>query len=97
MGNRHEKKLEETINQWIESMGFGKKLKESDLISSWEEIAGKLIAGQTHNIYIYNHKLFVKLTSAALRNELSYRKSEILEKIYAYHGKGVVEDIVFLS
>ncbi len=97
MRNKHEQKLEETINQWIESMGFGRKLTESDLISSWENIAGKLIADQTHNIYIYNNKLFVKLKSAALRNELSYRKSEILQKILDYHGKKIVEDIVFLS
>ena len=97
MSKRNEKKLDEAIQQMIDTYGIGRKLTESDLIGSWEEVMGEMINKQTYNIYIYNNKLFVKLKSAALKTELTYRKTDILRRFREYHGKDIVEDIVFLS
>ena len=97
MSKRNEKKIDEAIQQVIDSLGLGPKLIEADLIGSWEEVMGEMINKQTHNLYIYNNKLFVKLKSAALKTELTYRKTDILRRFREFHGKDIVEDIVFMS
>jgi predicted nucleic acid-binding Zn ribbon protein len=66
------------------------------LISSWEVLMGKPIAARTSKIYINNKTLFVQITSAPLKKELSMSKRRILELLEREGGKGIVEDIHFL-
>ncbi len=97
MWHREEKKIEDLLNELIEAYGMRKKLSESDLRLSWAPVMGEEVAGQTLQLYVKDNKLFVKLKSAALRNDLQYRKSEIMQKFIDYHGKRIVEDIIFLA
>ena len=55
------------------------KFDEQQLIHSWQEIMGKPIADRTENLFIKEKKLFVKLSSAPLRQELNLSKTKILE------------------
>lgn len=70
------------------------RLAEKQLISSWEEVMGKMIAKHTTDISIRNKQLFVTLDSAALRNELSLAKTKIVQMLNKAAGKEVISEIV---
>ena len=88
--------LKEAMNQMFKEFRLARRFNEARLISSWENIVGHPIASRTSNIYIKDKKLFVKLSSAPLKKELSMSKQRILELLEKEAGKGVVEDIFFL-
>lgn len=57
---------------------------------------GKTIANRTNKIFFKEKTLFIEITSAALKHELSQSKSKMIELIAKEFGPGLVEDIVIL-
>lgn len=95
MKKSNDQTLKEVINELLEAYKLGDKLKEVRLIGSWEKVVGKLINKHTKNLYIKKKVLFVKLDSAALRNELSYARQKIIKALNKEADKEVIDDIVF--
>ncbi len=89
-------KLGDVIRELIEAYGLKPKLSEAAVVESWEEVVGKMIAKHTRDVYIKNKKLFVRIDSPALKNELSYSRSTLMENLNKAAGGKVIEDIVFL-
>ena len=89
-------KIDKQIKDLLKSYRIEDKFKETELIISWEKIMGKSIARRTQNIFIRDKKLFVKLNSAPLKNELSMSKSKIMALLFHEFGDAIIEDIVFL-
>jgi predicted nucleic acid-binding Zn ribbon protein len=56
---------------------------------------GEMIAGYTQDLYIRNQTLNVRLTSPALRADLSLMRPEIVKKLNAAVGSQVIADIRF--
>jgi predicted nucleic acid-binding Zn ribbon protein len=88
--------LGDAIREMIESYGLKNKLSEANLVHSWEHIVGKMIANHTKDLYIKNGKLFVRIDSPALKNELNYNRSELLDTLNEAAGSKVIQEIVFL-
>jgi predicted nucleic acid-binding Zn ribbon protein len=86
--------LAEVMNDYIKEMNLGKKLKEIDIIDSWEEIVGKAIASRTSKVYIIDNILYVNLKSSIVRNELIMIKEALREKLNNRSGEEVIKDIV---
>jgi len=61
----------------------------------WEEIVGEGLARYTKATRIHDHCLFVKVDSPILRNELTFLKPELLEKIKIQIPESTIEDIKF--
>ncbi len=95
MKKSNDQTLKEVINELLEAYKLGDKLKEVRLIDSWEKVVGKLINKYTKNLYIKKKVLFVKLDSAALRNELSYARQKIIKALNKEAKEEVIDDIVF--
>ena len=95
MKKSNDQTLKEVINELLESYKLSDKLKEVRLIDSWEKVVGKLINKHTKNLYIKKKVLFVKLDSAALRNELSYARQKIIKALNKEADEEVIDDIVF--
>ncbi|MBT9392235.1 DUF721 domain-containing protein [Hymenobacter sp. NST-14] len=72
------------------------KLNEVTVVASWERIMGKAVAMKTQQIYVSNHKLFVRLSSAPLKHELVMAKTQVLANINAEVGEDVIKEVVFL-
>ena len=95
MKKSNDQTLKEVINELLEAYKLGDKLKEVRLIDSWEKVVGKLINKHTKNLFIKKKVLFVKLDSAALRNELSYARQKIIKALNKEVKGEVIENIVF--
>jgi len=83
------------LNEFAASVGITKKLREYNVLTSWEEIVGEQIAKVAKPQRIDNRVLLVAVASAPWRAELSMRRREIIEKINAAAGKKVLQDIRF--
>ena len=70
------------------------KLRESRVIASWGQTLGPL-ARPDDELYIKNGVLFARISSAAIRNELSMMRSIIIQRLNEEAGTEVITDIVF--
>ncbi len=92
----NDKPLGEIIRELIETYHLEGRLNEVKAVHSWEKVVGELIAKYTKDIYIRKGKLYVKVDSPALKNELIYNASVIMERLNAEAGGKVVEEIIFI-
>ncbi len=95
MARSIEKPLGEIIKQVLEKHGLQEKLIETRIFSLWEKIMGQPIAVYTDKIVLKKNCLTVYLRSPALRNELSFAKTKIINMINDEIGKPVIREIVF--
>ena len=85
----------DVIKELLSSYKLEGKLKQARIIEAWPAVTGKMITNHTKDLYIRGTKLFVKLDSPALKNELSYSKSQIVDALNEAAGGQVIADIVF--
>jgi predicted nucleic acid-binding Zn ribbon protein len=86
--------IAEALHDYIREMNFTEKLKEVDVVNSWEEIVGKAISLRTTKIYFKDHILYVHLSSSVVRNELLMLREALRLKINEKAGSEVVKEIV---
>ena len=88
--------LKEAIDQLLNQYRLRGKFDETGIVMLWPEVLGTAVANRTKQIYVHQHKLFVRIESAVVKNELLIVKSAIIEKLNERVGNKVIEDIVFL-
>jgi predicted nucleic acid-binding Zn ribbon protein len=87
--------LSEVLREYIRENRIERKLKEVDVVTSWEKLLGKTIAGYTRNISITNKILYVEISSSVVKNELIMMREEIRRRINENAGVELVKHIVF--
>jgi predicted nucleic acid-binding Zn ribbon protein len=91
----NERPLRDVLQEILKSYRLEDHLDETSLIGNWEKVTGKMISAHTTNLFISNKVLYITVDSAALRQELLYRKEKLLELLNKPAGKEVIRDIVF--
>ncbi|MDF9799856.1 putative nucleic acid-binding Zn ribbon protein [Catalinimonas alkaloidigena] len=86
----------EAMRELLDTYKLKAKYEQTQLINSWERLMGAPIARRTDKVFIKDRKLYVKLSSAALKQELNMSKSKILSIFLREFGEVIVEDVVFL-
>ncbi|MBP7389914.1 MAG: DUF721 domain-containing protein, partial [Chitinophagales bacterium] len=81
MRKGNEQPIKDVISEMLSSYHIKDKLAEVDIVQQWEKLMGKLIAKNTQKLYIKDKKLFLHIESSALKQELTYSKSKIIEII----------------
>ena len=87
--------IEEIVNSYLKENKLDVKLKEYDIIASWEEVLGKAVASRTNKIFINKGNLYVSLSSSVLRNELMMMKDGIIYALNKKVGEKIISNIVF--
>ena len=95
MRKSNDQKLGEVIQELLKLYQLEDKLDEVKLMHSWKEVVGEMIANHTKDLYIRKNTLYVILDSPALKNELSYSRSQIRDSLNEAVGKEVVTEVVF--
>jgi len=73
-----------------------RRFDETAVIASWPELVGKSVANRTKELFIHDKKLFLRIESSVIKNELILMRTQIINKINE-DAKGILlEDIVFL-
>lgn len=79
----------------IRELGIGKTLSEYGIITRWSDVVGERIAAVARPERFDKGILFVSVSTAPWRAELTLRRQEIIDKINAAAGGTVVRDIRF--
>lgn len=87
--------LGDVLREYVRSMNMEKKLKELDVVASWESVLGKTIAQYTRNIRLANKILYVEISSSVVKNELVMRRETIKLRLNEEAGEEMVEKIIF--
>jgi len=94
MPRSNDQSLGNAIREFLHSYNLEDKLNETKVIQSWGKIVGPMVEKHTHGLYIRNRILFVKVDSAALRQELSFSRSKIVIALNNEVKSNIIEDIV---
>ena len=84
------------LSRMLDEYNLSYKFHETEIISTWSDLVGKTIADKTARIFFKKKKLFVEITSAPLKNELTLSRSRVKEIIEKKFGKGIIEEVIFL-
>lgn len=87
--------LGDALRMYVREMKLERKLKEVDIVGSWEELLGKTIARYTQNIFISKGVLYVEISSSVVKNELLMMREEIRAKLNEQAGEKLITKIVF--
>ena len=94
MRKKNETKLGDAIKAYLKALGLDRKLRENQLINSWEDTLGKAVANSTERMYIDNKVLFVQLNSSIIRQELLMMKTALIARLNQNVGEQVITDMV---
>ena len=95
MRGNNNQKLGEIIRKLMKNPKLSEKLDNLDAIDAWKDIIGQSLSKYIADQKIRKGVLYVKLKSAVVRNELSYKKSEFISQINQKIGKELIVDMVF--
>ena len=87
--------IKDLIMKNLRAQGLETPLLQKRLVDSWQEVAGKMVASYTREVYIRNQTLYVHLTNPALRADLSMMRTELVKKLNNHVGSQVIADIRF--
>lgn len=92
----NDSKLGDVIRELIRYYHLDEKLHEIDYKKYWERVCGPMIVRHTVKMYINKRKLFVRLDSAALKNELTMSRTLLTDSLNKEAGEKIIDEVVFL-
>lgn len=97
MKRKEAQTLDSVLTEWIRENGLEKPLLEHRIVEQWADILGKTIARYSRDIEIKDGMLRVRITNAALRQELFEQRFRLIQKLNDAVGDEVVKDIRLLG
>jgi len=94
MRKNNTQKIEDVVNEYLKALNIDGKLKEVRLIRSWDEVVGKTIARSTREIFIKDRKLYIKLNSSIIRNELFMLRDGLKKALNERAGEIIIDEII---
>jgi len=86
--------LKELFELMIKEHNMKPKLYEAKLRDAWPDMMGKLIDKYTADISLRKNILYLRITSAPLKNEFIMSKPRFIDLINKKLGEEYVDDIV---
>ena len=90
----NESSIGDILKEIIEANKLDKGLNQISVVDAWKNLMGNGVNNYTRNVLLKGSTLYVELTSAVLREELSYGKDKIIKMINEELGREVVKDVV---
>ncbi|MDB5129604.1 DUF721 domain-containing protein [Mucilaginibacter sp.] len=96
MRKANDKSLKEAIEQMLNVYKIKRRYDETAIVSAWPDLVGKSVANRTKELFIKDKKLFLRIESSVIKNELIMMRQQIIKKINDDAKTELVADIVFL-
>lgn len=84
------------VGQYLHEEGLEGPLAEYRLLEAWPKVAGERVARLTTATSLHSQTLTVRLSSPALRTDLSMRRRQLVAQLNQAAGAQVITDIRFL-
>lgn len=90
----NESPIGDVLKAFIETNRLEHGMDKIDVEQAWKNLMGNGVNSYTQEVILKGTTLYVKLTSAVLREELSYGKQKIMAMINEELGREVVREVV---
>ena len=87
--------LGDVLQEVIDELGVRKEIDEARVIETWASVAGDKINEVTESAWMKDSTLYVKITSAAWRQELHMNRRKWRERLNGEFESDLVEEINF--
>ncbi|CAM3362635.1 DUF721 domain-containing protein [Flavobacterium longum] len=82
------------LKEIIQSNKLQPGMDQVAVLDAWKNLMGNGVNSYTRNMILKGSTLYVELTSAVLREELSFGKNKIIHMLNEELGKEVVKEVV---
>ena len=89
-------KLNTSIQNYLESYGLKKGVKQNSAILYWEEVVGEKISKNTEPQSVEHGTLTVSVSNPAWRQELVFKKNEIIKQLNKKIGENTIKEVRFI-
>jgi predicted nucleic acid-binding Zn ribbon protein len=96
MRKANDKSLKEAIEQMLNVYKIKRRYDETAIVSAWPDLVGKSVANRTRELFIKDKRLFLRIESSVIKNELVMMRNQIIQKINDDAKTELVVEIVFL-
>ncbi|MFH1214811.1 MAG: DUF721 domain-containing protein [Candidatus Neomarinimicrobiota bacterium] len=86
--------LGSAITKMLKFYKIEKPVRQNEAFFFWQEVVGEVIAKHASPEKISYSKLFIKVDSPVWRNELTFRKDEILKQLNSHLDNAQIKEIV---
>lgn len=90
-----ESPIGDVLKQFIQENKLQSGIDKIDVRDAWKNLMGNGVNNYTTEILLKGTTLYVALSSAVLREELSYGKEKIIKMINEELRKDIVTDLIF--
>lgn len=87
--------MELLVKQFLRAQGLEVPLNEYRAVQVWPEVVGPAIARYMDKAFVKNCVLYVKVRSAALRENLSHQRTVLAQRVNQRVGSQVINEIRF--
>ncbi|MFB6272592.1 MAG: DUF721 domain-containing protein [Salinibacter sp.] len=87
--------LGEVLEEVIDDLGVQQEIDEARVIETWATVAGDKINSVTESAWMKGATLYVKITSAAWRQELHMNRRKWRDRLNGEFDADPVDEIVF--
>ncbi|MDQ1141442.1 DUF721 domain-containing protein [Pedobacter agri] len=88
--------MKDAVSKMLDVYRLRRKFDETSILAIWPEIMGTAIANRTTQLYIHDKKLFIRIESSVIKNELVMVRQGIIQKLNEHAGSEVITEMVFL-
>jgi hypothetical protein len=83
------------LEKTLKNLEIDVPLKTYSILGAWDEIVGESVAEHSHPRSIRNRILFIDVTHPTWMQQLQFLKPTLLEKVNAFLGEPLIQDIRF--
>jgi len=95
MKKRNSQTIGEVLRDFFEdNTELYEKMMEIRITRAWGEVLGPSVMQYTRNLFVKDRILYVSLTSAVLRSELSMCSDRLTKSLNDYAGSQVIKKII---
>jgi hypothetical protein len=93
--NQKESSISEVLNQFIEVNRLQAGMNQINIKEAWFDVMGNGIKSYTQDVVLRGNTLYVSLTSAVVREELSHGRQKIIDMLNEHMRSDVVKQLNF--
>ena len=91
----NESSISDVLKEFIDKNKLQSGMDKIDVQQAWKSLMGNGVNSYTNEVILKGATLYVSLSSAVLRQELSYGKQKIITMLNEELRKDVVKDLIF--
>lgn len=93
MERRKSEPLSNLLSQYLRQEGLETPLAEYRAVEAWSQVVGEPYASLTEEVVLRGQTLYVRIRSAAARQELLMKRGYVLQKLNEAAGAHILYDL----